>query len=164
MMVTFKGKEVKLLSTPPKVGQQMPDFTVLNKDNQEVTKNDLSGKITLISVVPDINTPVCSIQTKTFNKKMDQYPKVNFLTISTNTIADQQKWCAAEDVKNMELMSDKNLSFGKATGLLIPESGILARSVWVLDPNGKILYRELVEEITHEPNYDAVLNELKQLR
>ena len=55
------------------------------------------------------------------------------------------------------------MSFGKATGLLIPESGILARSVWVLDPNGKILYRELVDEITHEPNYDAVLNELKQL-
>ena len=85
------------------------------------------------------------------------------MTISTNTVEDQQTWCAAEDVKNMQLMSDKSLSFGKATGLLIPESGILARSVWVLDPNGKILYRELVDEITHEPNYDAVLNELKQL-
>ena len=94
---------------------------------------------------------------------MDKFPEVNFLTISTNTIEDQQTWCAAEDVKNMQLMSDKNFSFGKATGLLIPESGILARSVWVLDPNGKILYRELVDEITHEPNYDAVLNELKQL-
>lgn len=163
MKITFKGKEVKLVGTPPAVGEEIPDFTVLNKNNQEFTKSDLLGKVSLISVVPDINTSVCSIQTKTFNKTMDKFPEINFLTISTNTVKDQQTWCAAEDVKNMQLMSDKNLSFGKATGLLIPESGILARSVWVLDPNGKILYRELVDEITHEPNYDAVLNELKQL-
>lgn len=63
----------------------------------------------------------------------------------------------------MQLMSDEKLSFGKATGLLIPESGILARSVWILDPNGKIVYREIVDEITHEPNYDAAINELKKL-
>lgn len=154
MKVTFKGKEVKLIGIPPKVGDSMPNFTVLNKDKH---------KVSLISVVPDINTPVCSIQTKTFNKKMDQFPNVNFLTISTNTIQDQQNWCAAEDVKNMQLLSDENLSFGKATGLLIPDSGILARSVWILDPNGKIAYREIVDEITHEPNYDAALNELKKL-
>lgn len=163
MKITFKGKEVKLIGTPPAVEEEMPNFTVLNKNNQEFTKSDLLGKFSLISVVPDINTSVCSIQTKTFNKTMDKFPEINFLTISTNTVEAQQTWCAAEDVKNMQLMSDKNLSFGKATGLLIPESGILARSVWVLDPNGKILYRELVDEITHEPNYDAVLNELKQL-
>lgn len=163
MKVTFKGKEVKLIGIPPKVGDNMPNFTVLNKDKQEVTKNDLLGEVSLISVVPDINTPVCSIQTKTFNQTMDQFPNVTFLTVSTNTIKDQQNWCAAEGVKNMQLMSDKDLSFGKATGLLIPESGILARSVWILDPNGKIVYREIVDEITHEPNYDAALSELKKL-
>lgn len=163
MKVTFKGKEVKLIGIPPKVGDNMPNFTVLNKDKQEVTKNDLLGEVSLISVVPDINTPVCSIQTKTFNQTMDQFPNVTFLTVSTNTIKDQQNWCAAEGVKNMQLMSDKDLSFGKATGLLIPESRILARSVWILDPNGKIVYREIVDEITHEPNYDAALSELKKL-
>ncbi|MCZ3947015.1 thiol peroxidase [Lactobacillus gasseri] len=161
MKVTFKGKEVKLIGIPPKVGDSMPNFTVLNKDKHTVTKDNLLGKVSLISVVPDINTPVCSIQTKTFNKKMDQFPNINFLTISTNTIQDQQNWCAAEDVKNMQLLSDENLFFGKATGLLIPDSGILARSVWILDPNGKIVYREIVDKITHEP--DAALNELKKL-
>lgn len=163
MKVTFKGKEVQLIGMPPKVGDETPNFTVLNKNKQEVTKDNLLGKNTLISVVPDINTPVCSIQTKTFNQTMDQFPDVNFLTISTNTIQDQQNWCAAEGVKNMQLLSDENLSFGKATGLLIPDSGILARSVWILDPNGKIVYREIVDEITHEPNYDAAINELKKL-
>lgn len=164
MKVTFKGKEVELIGTPPEVGYEMPNFTVFNKDNLDITKYDLLGKASLISVVPDINTPVCSIQTKNFNKTMDQFPEINFLTISTNTIEDQQKWCAAEGVKNMQLMSDKNLSFGKATGLLIPASGILARSVWILKFNGEILYREIVDEITHEPNYDAALEELKKLK
>ena len=63
----------------------------------------------------------------------------------------------------MQLMSDEKLSFGKATGLLIPESGILARSVWILEPNGKIVYREIVDEITHEPDYNTAVNELKKL-
>lgn len=163
MKVTFKGKEVQLIGMPPKVGDKMPNFTVLDKNKQEATKDSLLGKNTLISVVPDINTPVCSIQTKTFNQTMDQFPDVNFLTISTNTIKDQQNWCAAEGVKNMQLMSDEKLSFSKATGLLIPESKILARSVWILDPDGKIIYREIVDEITDEPNYYAALEELKKL-
>ncbi|MBI1707918.1 thiol peroxidase [Lactobacillus crispatus] len=163
MKVTFKGKEVQLIGMPPKVGDEMPNFTVLDKNKQEVTKDNLLGKNTLISVVPDINTSVCSIQTKTFNKTMDRFPDVNFLTISTNTIKDQQNWCAAEGVKNMQLMSDEKLSFGKATGLLIPASGILARSVWILEPNGKIVYREIVDEITHEPDYNTAVNELKKL-
>ena len=102
MKITFKGKEVKLVGTPPAVREEMPNFTVLDKNNQEFTKSDLLGKFSLISVVPNINTPVCSIQTKTFNKAMDKFPEINFLTISTNTIEDQQTWCAAEDVKNMK--------------------------------------------------------------
>ena len=60
MKITFKGKEVKLIGTPPTVGEEMPNFTVLNKNNQEFTKFDLLGKYSLISVVPDINTPVCT--------------------------------------------------------------------------------------------------------
>lgn len=161
MEVTFKGKECKLIGNPPKVGDKMPEFTVINKNGQKITNQDLLGKTTLISVVPDINTSVCSIQTKKFNQTMDQYPDVNFLTVSTNTTEDQQKWCAAEGVKNMQLVSDEDHSFGKATGLLIPEMGILARSVWVLDKDGTIIYRQIVDEITDEPNYDAALKELK---
>ena len=81
MKVTFKGKEVQLIAMPPKVGDEMPNFTVLDKNKQETTKDSLLGKNTLISVVPDINTPVCSIQTKTFNQTMDHFHDVKFLTI-----------------------------------------------------------------------------------
>lgn len=163
MKVTFKGKDCQLIAEPVKVGEKIPDFTVINKTKKNVTAADLLGKVTLISVVPDINTSVCSIQTKKFNQDVDQFTNVNFLTISTNTVEDQQKWCAAEGVKKMQLVADNNREFGKSTGLLIPDLDILARSVFVLNPAGKIVYREIVGEITNEPNYEQALAELKKL-
>lgn len=163
MEITINGEPHQLIGNPPAVGNIFPAFNVTNKNGQTITSDQLRGKVTLLSVVPDINTSVCSIQTKHFNQAMDEYPAVNFLTISTNTTTDQQKWCAAEGVKNMELVSDQDQDFGKATGLLIPDAGILARSVWVLDPNGKIVYREILSELTDEPDYDQALTELKQL-
>lgn len=163
MKVTFKGKDYRLLADPVKVGEKMPDFAVINKDKKDITTTDLLGKPTLISVVPNINTPVCSVQTKKFNQDVDQFDNVNFLTISTNTVEDQQKWCAAEGVKKMQLVADNKREFGKATGLLISDLDILARSVFVLDQDGKIVYREIVDEITNEPNYEQALAELKKL-
>lgn len=163
MKVTFKGKDCQLIADPVKVGEKMPDFTVINKDKKDITTANLLGKPTLISVVPNINTPVCSVQTKKFNQDVDQFGNVNFLTVSTNTVEDQQKWCAAEGVKKMQLVSDNKREFGKATGLLIPDLDILARSVFVLDQDGKIVYREIVGEITNEPNYEQALSELKKL-
>ena len=163
MKVTFKGKDCRLLADPVKVGEKMPDFAVINKDKKDITTTDLLGKPTLISVVPNINTPVCSVQTKKFNQDVDQFDNVNFLTISTNTVEDQQKWCAAEGVKKMQLVADNKREFGKATGLLISDLDILARSVFVLDQDGKIVDREIVDEIPTEPNYEQALAELKKL-
>ena len=117
----------------------------------------------MISVVPNINTSVCSIQTKKFNQLMDQYPGANFLTVSTNTIEDQQNWCAAEGVKNMKMVADSEQSFGYALKVLIPDEGILARSIWVLDADGKIVYEQVVPEVVDEPDYDAALAALKKL-
>ena len=94
---------------------------------------------------------------------MDQYPGVNFFTVSTNTIEEQQNWCAAEGVKNMQMVSDSEQSFGYALKILIPDEGLLARSFWVLDANGKIVYEQVVPEIVDEPDYDAALTALKKL-
>lgn len=84
------------------------------------------------------------------------------MTISTNTTADQQKWCADEGVKNMQLVSDSEESFGYESKLLIPDEGFLARSVWILDAAGKVVYREVVAELTDEPDYDQALAALKE--
>lgn len=163
MEITINGEARQLVGNPPAVGEEFPHFKVYDKNDEKIKTRQLLGKVTLLSVVPNINTPVCSIQTKHFNSTMDQFPDVNFLTISTNTIEDQQKWCAAEGVKHMQLASDKDESFGYESKLLIPDEGILARSVWILDQNGKIVYREILKELTDEPNYDQALSELKKL-
>ncbi len=163
MEITINGEQRQLVGNPPMVGEELPHFKVFDQDNEKVKTRFLFGKPTLLSVVPDINTPVCSLQTKKFNQTMDQFSGVNFLTISTNRIEDQQKWCAAEGVKKMKLMSDYEQSFGYAMNLLIPDEGVLARSVWVVDANGKIVYRQIVSELTDEPDYDAALAELKKL-
>lgn len=163
MKVTFKGDEIKLIGDPLNVGDSFNDFYVITKDGKKLDSSELKGKPTLLSIVPDINTSVCSIQTKKFNQKMDEYPGVNFLTISTNTIDDQSNWCAAENVNHMQLVSDIEGSFGRTSNLLVPAMGILARSVWVLDKDGKIVYRQVVEETTDEPDYDQALSKLKEL-
>lgn len=164
MDLTFKGEAVSTLGKPSNVGETFPDFTVKNKDGKEVTLNDLLDKPVLISVVPNINTSVCSIQTKKFNQEVDGHSEINFVTISTNSIEEQRNWCAAEGVKNMEMLSDADHDFGKKTGLLIDSMGILARSVWFVDTNKQIIYSEILEEETNEPTYDKVLDQIDQMK
>lgn len=163
MEITINGKPRQLVGNPPEGGDEFPHFKVFDKNHDKIKTRQLLGKVTLLSVVPNINTPVCSIQTKKFNSTMDQFPDVNFLTISTNTIEEQQKWCAAEGVQNMQLVSDREESFGYESKLLIPDEGVLARSVWILDKDGKVAYRQIVKELTDEPDYDQALTELRKL-
>lgn len=163
MEITINGERRQLVGNPPEVGSDLPHFKVFDGDEQKIKTCQLLGKVTLLSVVPDINTSVCSLQTKKFNEFIDQFPDVNFLTISTNLASVQQKWCAAENVKNMKLASDYEQSFSYAMNLLIPDEGVLARSVWIIDKNGQIVYRQIVNELTDEPDYDRAIQELKKL-
>lgn len=163
MEITRQGQVETLVGNPPEVGEQLPHFKLFNANDQRVKTRDLLGQVLLISVVPDINTRVCSIQTKKFNKTMDQYPGVRFITVSTNTIKEQAAWCAAEDVDKMEMMSDSEESFGYEMKLLSPNAGVLARSIFVIDEQGSITYRQIVHEQTDEPNYLAAINALKKL-
>lgn len=142
---------------PPEVGTKFPEFTIKNKDNQSLKLNQLLDKLTLISVVPDINTRVCSISTQRFNHEMDNYSQFNFYTISTNEPEDQQNWCAAEGVSNMELLSDAEFDFGKKAGIFIDANKTDARCIYILDTDGTILYRELINPQNNEPNYQAAL-------
>ncbi|GBG94583.1 thiol peroxidase [Ligilactobacillus salitolerans] len=163
MQITRHDEPLQTIGDPQKVGEKLPEFTLTDAVGQTVASKDLLNKPTLISVVPDINTRVCSISTKRFNQEVDQYPEINFLTISTNTPEQQKDWCAAEGVANMQLFSDQELDFGKKTGLYISEAGVDSRSIWVVDQAGTIVYQELVPEMTHEPNYAAALGFISAL-
>lgn len=163
MDLEFKGNTVSTIGNPLTVGETFPDFVVLNKDNNEIKLSSLLDKPLLISVVPNINTSVCSIQTKRFNEEIDGHSEINFVTISTNTPEEQSDWCAAENVKNMKMLSDIDHDFGKKSNIWIRDLNILARSVWVIDKNGEIIYSEIVPVQTNEPSYDKVLGQLNEL-
>lgn len=164
MEITRKNEFLSTNGEPPVVGDKFPLAELTKKDGSTVSTKDLLDKVTLISVVPDINTRVCSISTKHFNKEADQFTGINFYTVSTNTPGDQENWCAAEGVKNMELLSDEQHDFGKKLGLFIEASGVDSRSIWIIDDQQKIIYRELIMEMTDEPNYDAALQFLRELK
>ncbi|KRM05624.1 MAG: thiol peroxidase [Liquorilactobacillus ghanensis] len=161
MEFTMHEKTVVTNGQPPVVGTDFPDFKLAAEPDGTVSLADVKGKYTLISVVPDIDTRVCSLSTKKFNQQVDNFPAINFLTVSTNTPEQQKNWCAAEGVSKIKLLSDQEHQFGLALGLYIETAGIDARSIWLLDKNGTIIYRELVKEMTHEPDYEQVLAKIK---
>ncbi|WP_455090247.1 thiol peroxidase [Parascardovia denticolens] len=162
MQVQFGGEDRELSAEPTEVGQELPEFTLHKADDSRVRSVDLFKDKTLISVVPNINTSVCSLQTKRFNSEMDKYPDVAFYTVSTNTVEEQKDWCAAEGVKNMEMLSDaEEQSFGRNVGVLMPALDFDARSIWITDGSGKVLYREILQNQHEEPNYQAALAFLK---
>lgn len=161
--VTFQQEPVTLLGTEIKVGDQAPDFTVLSNDLKEVTSADYKGKVRLIASVPSIDTGVCSQETKRFNEEADKIDNVHILTISMDLPFAQQRWCAANGVKNLDTLSDhRDASFGENYGVLIKELRLLARAIFVVDSNDKVTYVEYVDEVTDHPDYEAALSAAKQ--
>lgn len=160
--VTFNNDPVTLLGTEIKVGDEAPDFTVLNTDLEKRSLSDYKGKVKLISVVPSIDTGVCSKQTKRFNDEADKLDNVHILTISMDLPFAQKRWCSAEGVTNIDTLSDHlDGEFGEKYGVLIKELRLLARSIFVVDENDKVVYVEYVPEVTTHPDYDAALEAAK---
>lgn len=165
--VTFKGSPMTLAGEAVRTGQQAPDFTLHYFEGglKTLTPADLRGKPTFISVVPSLDTPVCQTQTRNFNKQLSEFgDKVNALTVSLDLPFAMNRFCGAEEIKNLRVASDyQERSFGRNWGMLIEELKLLARGVFVLDASGKVVYAETVSEVTQEPNYNAALEALKAL-
>ena len=100
MDVLLEGEVTALVGEPLKVGETLPHFKLEDQNGEKVKTADLVGQLMLISVVPDLNTGTCTLQTRHFNQTVDQFEGIQFLTVSTNTVAEQRDWCAAEGVKN----------------------------------------------------------------
>ena len=165
--VTFKGNPLTLAGDEVKVGASVPDFdlTFYKDGMQHVRKADLLGKPSIISVVPSLDTPVCPVQTRTFNQRLAELGgKVNALTVSLDLPFAMNRFCGAENITALKVGSDyMNRDFGKAWGVLIEDLKILARAVFVLDKDGVVRYAQVVKEVAEEPNYDAALAALEKL-
>lgn len=159
--ITFKGNQVTLLGTEVKVGDQAPNFSVLANDLSEVTLDNSKGQKRIISVVPSIDTGVCDAQTRRFNEEASNL-NVKVLTVSMDLPFAQKRWCGANGIENVEVVSDhRDASFGEAYGVLIKELRLLARAVFVVDSNDKVTYVEYVSEATNHPNYEAAIEAIK---
>lgn len=160
--VTFKGNPVTLIGNEVKVGDKAPDFKVLANDLSEVFLADSKGQIRIISVVPSIDTGVCDAQTRRFNKEAALLENVKVLTISVDLPFAQKRWCGANGIENVQMLSDhRDLSFGEAYGVVIQELRLLTRAVFVIDSNDEVTYVEYVSEATNHPNYEAAIEAAK---
>ena len=164
-LVTMKGNPITLLGPDLKVGDKAPDFVAIDNDLSTVSFESFRGKVCILSSVPSLDTPVCDMETRRFNDEAGRLGgKVEILTISMDLPFAQKRWCGAAGVDRVQTLSDhRDAAFGQAYGVLIKEFRLLARAVFVVDEEGIIRYVELVNEIASEPNYDSVLQAVKEL-
>lgn len=164
--VTFKGTPLTLVGPQLKVGDQAPDYTCLAVLDK-VTLAQTPAKPRLFSVVPSLDTPVCNQQTKKFEEALGALKdKVACYTVSLDLPFAQKRFCGAENINNMQTLSDvHNQSFGQNYGVLIEglPLALLARAVFVVDAAGKIAYAEYVGEVANHPDYDKAIAALKAL-
>lgn len=164
--VTMQGRPMALAGDEIKVGMPAPDFKVTDNDMLPMKfSRTYGGKVAVISVVPSLDTAVCDLQTRRFNKEAEALgPDVGVLTISMDLPFAQRRWCGAAGVKAVRTYSDyQKADFGKAWGVLIKDLRLLARAVFIVDKDGVVKYAQLVPEVTKEPNYDEALTALKAL-
>jgi thioredoxin-dependent peroxiredoxin len=164
MQITARGDTLHLSGEPPHPGDTAPEFTLQN-GLTPVTLADLPHKPRLFSVVPAIETKTCTLQTRAFNDKLAAYgDSIAAYTISLDPPDLQAHFCSTNGIENMETLSDEPArSFGDSWGLVIEESGKLARAVFVLDAEGTVTYAQVVSELTEEPDYAPALAALDAL-
>ncbi|MHB9028558.1 MAG: thiol peroxidase [Candidatus Latescibacterota bacterium] len=170
--VTLEGLPLTLIGNEVKNGDKAPDFEAVAPSDVitvGITKKNLSsfpGKTIVISAVPSLDTPVCDLQTHRFSEEAGKFgPAVEMVTISMDLPYAQARWIRENKLPNMSLLSDHlDASFGKAYGILVKEFRLLARSVFIIDPEGVVRYTQLLKDLNTEPDYDDVLRELSNVQ
>jgi thiol peroxidase len=159
--VTFKGKGFTLIGPQLKPGDQAPNFTCVNGALELVDLSKTPARPRLFSVVPSLDTPVCSQQTKRFEDALGALKdKIACYTVSLDMPFAQKRFCTTENINNMQTLSDTHdHSFGQNYGVLIEglPMPLLSRAVFVVDKGGKITYAEYVPDVPQHPNYDNAL-------
>jgi thiol peroxidase len=155
--VLLKGNKVSLQGNFLNVGDIAPDFTLVNKELESVTLESFNGRYKILATVPSVDTPVCSQETKLMNDFAEKNPNAFILIISKDLPFALNRHCSKENLTNIIPLSDLRpySAFCKNYGVLLkdgPLAGLMARSVIVLDPKNKVIYSELVSEITALPD------------
>ncbi|MFZ2955795.1 MAG: thiol peroxidase [Candidatus Ozemobacteraceae bacterium] len=162
--VTFKGNPLTLVGADLKVGDKAPDFTLLANDLTPFKFSDTKG-VRVFTTVPSLDTPVCDAQVHRFNEEAGKLPGVSIFAISADLPFAQARWCGGAGIKAVKTLSDhREMSFATAWGVLVKELRLTARSVFVVDSQNTIVYKELVKEISQAPHYEAAIEAIKKAK
>ena len=163
--VTFKSTPVHTAGELPKVGTKAPKFELVKGDLSTLKNDDLTGKRIVLNIFPSLDTSVCATSVRKFNKLAASLPDTVVVAVSKDLPFAHARFCTTEGIENVVPASDFRASgFDGAYGVLMadgPLAGLLARAVVVIDKAGRVVYTELVPEITEEPDYDKAVEAVK---
>ena len=163
--ITFKGNPIHTAGELPKIGAGAPDFTVVKTDLSSMSMSEFRGKKVVLNIFPSLDTGICAASVRRFNAEAARLNNTVILCISKDLPFAQNRFCAAEGIKNVIVGSEyRDSSFSDAYGVKIldgPLVGLLSRAVVVVNEQGKVIYTQQVPEIGQEPDYDKALASLK---
>lgn len=163
--VYFKGTPCHTYGSIPAVGTKAPCFTLVTKDLADIGCQDFPGKRIVLNIFPSLDTPVCAASVRRFNQEAAGLDDVAVLCVSMDLPFAMSRFCSAEGIDNVVAASAfRSPLFSEQYGLQIvdgPLAGLLARAVIIIDKDGKVAYSDLVDEITHEPDYEGAMYVLR---
>ncbi|MEA2019463.1 MAG: thiol peroxidase [Campylobacterota bacterium] len=164
----FKGTPVTLTGTELNVGDQAPEITIVNGSLEEIIVGGAKEQVQLIVSVPSLDTATCAAETRRFNLEVGALDICTTTVVSMDLPFASAKFCSTEGIDNLEVGSDYvEKDFGNAYGVLMSDNklkGLLARTIFVVDRNGEITYKQVVPEVTDEPIYEEILEAIKEAR
>lgn len=162
--VTLGGNKINLKGSFSAAGGTAKDFTMVKTDLGEMSLSSLKGKKVVLNIFPSLDTAVCAASVRKFNSMAAKMENTVVLAISKDLPFAHGRFCTTEGIENVTPLSAfRNCTFGEDYGVEMadgPLAGLFARSVIVIDENGRIAYTQLVPEITTEPDYEAALKAL----
>jgi thiol peroxidase len=162
--ITLKGNAISTVGDLPAVGSTVKDFALVASDLSTKTINDFKGKNLILNIFPSIDTGTCATSVRTFNKSAAVLENTAVLCVSRDLPFAQNRFCGAEGIENVFMLSDFNTGqFGKDYGLEIangPLAGLHSRSIVVINTAGEVVYTEQIAETIEEPNYEKALASL----
>ncbi|MEQ2024656.1 thiol peroxidase [Xenorhabdus szentirmaii] len=163
--VKFQGSDITINGDFPQVGQTAKDFTLVAKDLTDVTLSQYAGKRKVLNIFPSIDTGVCATSVRKFNQLTSELDNTVVLCISADLPFAQSRFCGSEGLSNVVTLSTlRGGQFQEDYGVAIskgPLGGLTSRAVIILNENNEVIYSQLVDEITDEPDYDSALLALK---
>ncbi|RJP76173.1 MAG: thiol peroxidase [Candidatus Zixiibacteriota bacterium] len=162
---TVGDKPATLIGPLLEIGARLPEATVVTGEMKPVPLSAFFGRVLIISTVPSLDTGVCSAQTRRFNQEAASLgPEVQVLTISNDLPFAQKRFCETAGIERVTVLSDyRGQQFGRAAGLFVKETYLLARAVIVADRQGVVRYLQIVPQQGQEPDYGPVLEAARAL-